>query len=126
MQARLPKHQAWSSVSPVRVIAALLIAIVVPLNLGAACTMANPVAAAHCANCPMSAPGNRVNCCHAPTVPDLATGQAQSTQHLDTVATLPVMAALSVASRPHIRAIADGFSPPDRLASLAILCSRQI
>ena len=69
---------------------------------------------------------NQVSCCQAPPASDKATNTARDAQHLDSFARLPVVANLSAISALRDFAIVHKFAPPDRIASLALLCSRQL
>jgi hypothetical protein len=69
---------------------------------------------------------NQLSCCKAPAALDRATSQAQDAQHYDSIASMPVAAVIIAISHLRNNVMAHGYSPPDRLASLAFLCSRQI
>jgi hypothetical protein len=69
---------------------------------------------------------NQVSCCQAPAASDKATSQARNAQHLDSFARLPVVANLTAISALRDFATIHRFAAPDRLASLALLCSRQL
>ena len=70
---------------------------------------------------------NQLSCCKAPVAPDRATNQARDGQHFDSMGAMPV-GAVAIAITPlRNTVIARGnYSPPNRLVSLALLCSRQI
>ena len=109
----------------VRFLAVILIALMLPLSLSVPSAMACP-APACCANCPKTAPMNQLNCCKTPAVPDRAASQARGADHFDSIASLPATAAITTISHLRNTVITRGYSPPDRLLSLALLCSRQI
>jgi hypothetical protein len=69
---------------------------------------------------------NQLSCCKVPVAPDRATNQAQDAQHFVSIASMPLAAVIVAISPSQNTAINRGYSPPDRLASLALLCSRQI
>jgi hypothetical protein len=110
----------------VRFLAILLIAFLLPLSMSAPSAMACSTRACCGANCSRSAPANQLSCCKAPVAPDKAPSQAQDAQHFDSIASMPVAAVIIAISHLQHNVIAHGYSPPDRLASLALLCSRQI
>jgi hypothetical protein len=110
----------------VRSIAVILIALLLPLSLCAPSAMACSTAAACCANCPKTAPMNQLNCCKTPTAPAKATSQARNADHFDSIGSLPATAVMTAISYVRSTVITSGYSPPSRLLSLALLCSRQI
>src|ERR1700722_13767499 len=100
----------------------LLLPISVSVSSGTLCTTT-----ACCGpNCARSAPVNQVSCCQASTLSDKATNQVRDTQYFESIGRLPAVA--MIIAIPHLRplAINHGYSPPDPLVSLALLCSRQI
>ncbi|MGH7814372.1 MAG: hypothetical protein ACREQI_10285 [Candidatus Binataceae bacterium] len=112
-----------SSFTAVRSALILLAALLMlPQASFASCCASRPC----CMTCPLSTTALQVHCCTAPAAPGRAVSRAQSTVRLDSAAALTAIAVLDAPSQPHIRTIAYGYSPPGRLASLAILCSRQI
>lgn len=111
---------------PVRFLAIFLIALLLPLSMPADSAMVCSTTACCGPNCSSNAAVNQLSCCKAPVAPDRATSQARDAQHFDSIAKVPVAAAtLAIV---HSQNVVDvrGYSPPDRLASLALLCSRQI
>ena len=73
---------AW----PVRFLAIILIALLLPLSLSAPSAMACPTTACCGPNCSSTTPVNQLSCCKAPVAPDRATSQARDTQHFDSIA----------------------------------------
>ncbi len=69
---------------------------------------------------------NRLSCCQAPAVPDKATNQARDAQHFESIGSVPAVAVVTAISHVRDFAIIHGYSPPARIVSLALLCSRQI
>ena len=69
---------------------------------------------------------SQVNNCRAPVAPDRAVSQAQDAHHFDSIATMPVAEVIIAISHLQNAVVARGYPPPDRPASLALLCSRQI
>lgn len=108
-----------------RVLALILIVLLLPLSVSAPSVTACTTTAC-CANCPKTAPMNQLNCCKTPTAPDKATSQARDADHLDSIGSLPATAVITAISCVLSTAFTRGYSPPDRLLSLALLCSRQI
>jgi predicted MFS family arabinose efflux permease len=78
------------------------------------------------ANCSPGAPLSQVNCCKAPLTSDRAGSQAQDAHFFDSIAGAPLARMIVAVSHLQKSVVAHGYSPPDRLASLALLCSRQI
>lgn len=114
------------TVMVVRLIAILLVAVLLPLNINVPSVMACSTTECCGANCSPGAPVSEVNCCKAPVAPDRAISQAQDAQHFDSIATMPAAGVIIAISHLQNTVVARGYSPPDRLASLALLCSRQI
>jgi hypothetical protein len=110
----------------VRFLTICLIALLLPLSMPAPSAMACSTATCCGPNCSRNAPANQLSCCKAPAAPDKATTQAQDARHFDSIASMPVAVAIIAISRLRNNVIAHGYSPPGRLASLALLCSRQI
>ncbi len=108
-----------------RFLAVILIALLLPLSTSVPSAMACS-ASACCANCPKTAPMNQLNCCKAPTALYRATNQVRGADHFDLIGSLPAAALITTISYVRSTVITRGYSPPDRLASLALLCSRQI
>ncbi len=109
-----------------RFLAVILIALLLPLSLSVPAAKACTMPACCGVNCSESAPVSQASCCKAPVAPDRATNQARDAQHFDSVGSVPAAAATIAISRLRNTVIAHGYSPPNRLASLALLCSRQI
>jgi hypothetical protein len=129
---KLTNHRRWVRLAPlyfleyfydVRLLAIFLIALLLPLSVSAPSIAACSMTACCGANCSSIAPVSQLNCCEAPTAPDRATDQAQAAQHFDSVGSMP---AVTIAISHLRNIVVHGYSPPDRLASLALLCSRQI
>jgi hypothetical protein len=111
---------------PVRFLAIFLIALLLPLSMPAASAMACSTTACCGPNCSSNAPVNQLSCCKAPAAPDRATSQARDAQHFDSIARMPVAEVALAIFHPQNTVDVRGYSPPNRLASLALLCSRQI
>ena len=114
------------TVMVVRFIAILLVAVLLPLNINVPSVMACSTTECCGANCSPGAPVSEVNCCKAPVAPDRAISQAQDALHFDSIATMPAAGVTIAISHLQNTVVARGYSPPDRPASLALLCSRQI
>lgn len=108
-----------------RFFAVILIVLLLPLSPSVPSAMACPTMTG-CANRSKSAPMNQPNCCKAPAAPDRATSQARAADHFDSVGSLPATAVITAISYVQNSVITRGCSPPGRLLSLALLCSRQI
>ena len=115
-----------ATVMVVRFIAILLVAVLLPLSINVPSVMACPTTECCGANCSPSAPVSQVNCCKAPMAPDRAVSQTQDAHHFDSIATMPVAGVIIAISHLRNTVVARGYPPPDRPASLALLCSRQI
>jgi hypothetical protein len=126
MQSRLPVPGSPDTVVVVRFLAILLVAALLPLSFSVLPVLACSTKDCCGANCLPSAPVSQVNCCKAPIAPDRAISQAQDAQHFDSIATMPAAGVIIAISHLQNTVIARGYSPPDRPASLALLCSRQI
>jgi hypothetical protein len=109
-----------------RLLAIILVTLLLPFSMSVPSAMACPTKACCGPNCSGSAPLNRLSCCQAPTVPDRATSQTRSVQHFDSIGSLPASVVINTISHSRNIVIASGYSPPTRLLSLALLCSRQI
>jgi hypothetical protein len=123
--ASLPIQCSRVMVVLVRFLALILIALLLPLGLSVESAMACSRTAC-CANCSKNAPVNQLNCCKAPAVPDKATNQARDAQHFGSIGSLPATGVKAAISPVRSLAVSQGYSPPNRLLSLALLCSRQI
>ena len=124
--ALLPVFCGPAMVEGVRSLAIILVALLLPLSMSAPSAMACSTTACCGPNCSSNAPVNRLSCCKAPVAPDRATSQARDAQHFDLIARMPVAAVTLAIFHPQNIVDVRGYSPPDRLASLALLCSRQI
>jgi len=109
----------------VRFLALILIALLLPLSTSVPSATACSTSAC-CADCPKTAPMNQLTWCKTPTAPDRATSQVRDTQHFESIGSLPATAVITAISYVRSTAINHEYSPPDRLLSLALLCSRQI
>jgi hypothetical protein len=110
----------------VRFLAIILIALLFPLSVSAPSVTACSTRTCCGQNCSSVAPVNQLSCCKASGAPDRATSQAPETRHFDSIRSMPVVAVIVAISHLRNIVVARGYSPPDRLASLAFLCSRQI
>ena len=110
----------------VRSLAIILITLLLPISLSAPSAMACSTPACCGANCSERAPLNQVSCCKAPIAPDKASNRARDAQNFDSIGTMPLPSATIAISHSRNIVAAREYSPPDRLASLALLCSRQI
>jgi hypothetical protein len=110
----------------VRFFAIALIVLLLPLRLSMPEVKACSTSACCGPNCSESASANQVSCCKAPLPPDRAINPARDTRHFDSIATMPAVAVTIAIAHLQNTLVARGYSPPDRLASLALLCSRQI
>jgi hypothetical protein len=115
-----------ATVKIVRFIGILLVAVLLPLSFSVPSAMACSTTECCGANCLPSAPVRQVNCCKAPVAPDRAVSQAQDAHHFDSIARMPAAGVIIAISHLQNTVVARGYSPPDRPASLALLCSRQI
>ena len=122
----LPVSCSRGTVSIVRVLALLLIALLLPFSMSAPSGTVCFTTACCGANCSRSAPVNQLSCCPAPVAPDKATSQAQDAQRFDSIASMPVAAVIIAISDLQNTLVARRYSPPNPLVSLALLCSRQI
>src|SRR5258708_5969666 len=109
-----------------RFLALILISLMLPLSMSVSSAMACSTPACCGVNCSGSVPVNQVSCCQSPAAPDRATNQAKDTQHFDLIGSLPAGTVTIAISHLRNIVVARGYSPPDRLVSLALLCSRQI
>ena len=123
---RLPVPGSPDTVLDVRFLAILLVAVLLPLSFSVPPVMACSTTDCCGANCSPSAPVSQLNCCKAPIAPDRAALQAQDAHHFDSAATMPVARTIVAISHLQNTIVARGYPPPDRPASLALLCSRQI
>jgi hypothetical protein len=110
----------------VRFLAIILIALMLPMSLSAPSAMACSTTACCGPNCSERAPLNQVTCCKAPIAPDKAPNRARGAQHFDSYGSMQLTSVTVAISHLRNIVVARGYSPPDRLASLALLCSRQI
>jgi hypothetical protein len=124
--ALLPALREGNTITLVRLLAAVLIALLLPLGMSVPSTMACSTQQCCGASCPSDASVNQVSCCQAPVAPERATSQALDVQHFGSMGTLTAAASIVLVSRNRKTAISDKYTPPDRLLSLALLCSRQI
>jgi len=109
-----------------RLFAIVLAILVLPFSISVPSAMACATPACCGPNCSNNAPVNQLSCCKTPVAPDRATNQARDTQHFDSVGSMPVAAVIVAISHSRNTVVASGYSPPGRLVSLALLCSRQI
>jgi hypothetical protein len=124
--ALLPVLCGAATVEAVRSLAIILVALLLQLSMSAPSAMACSTTACCGPNCSTSAPVNQLSCCKAPAAPDRAVNQAQDARLFDSIGSMPVAAVIIAISHLRNTVVARGYSPPDRLASLALLCSRQI
>jgi hypothetical protein len=110
----------------VRFLAILLVAALLPLSFNVPTVMACSRTECCGANCSPSAPVSQVNCCKPPVAPDRAISQGADAQHFDSIAMMPAAGVIIAISRLQNTVVARGYPPPDKPASLALLCSRQI
>jgi hypothetical protein len=115
-----------ASVMVVRFIAILLVAVLLPFSFSVPSVMACSSTECCGANCLPSAPVSQVSCCKAPVAPDRAVSQAQDAHHFDSIGRMPVAGVIVAISHLQNTVVARGYTPPDRPASFALLCSRQI
>jgi hypothetical protein len=124
----VPLSTLWNrvKVSIVRFLAIFLAILLLPFSMNL--PSATACSAQECcgANCSPGAPLSQLNCCKAPVASDRATSQAQDPHHFDSIAGAPLVRMIAAVSHLQKSVVAHGYSPPDRLASLALLCSRQI
>lgn len=126
LSAPLPIICLAATVMNVRLLAILLVALLLPLSMSAPSAMACSRTACCGPNCSSDAPVNQISCCKAPVAPDRATSQAPEAQHLDSIARIPLATVTFAIFLPQNIVGVRGYAPPNRLASLALLCSRQI
>jgi hypothetical protein len=110
----------------VHFLALILITLLLPVTMSVPSASACSTMACCGANCLRNTSSNQASCCEAPVAPDRATGQVQDAQHLNSIGNLYATTRISTISHVQNFKIIRGHSPPDRLASLALLCSRQI
>jgi hypothetical protein len=115
-----------ATVMTVRFVVILLVAVLLPLSFSVPSVMACSTTECCGANCSPSAPVSQVNCCKAPVAPDRAASQAQDAHHFDSIARMPAAGVIIAISHLQNTVVARGYPPPDRPASFALLCSRQI
>jgi hypothetical protein len=110
----------------VRLIAIILVGLLLSLCVSVPSVTACSATACCGPNCSGIAPVGQLSCCKAPLASDQAINQACETQHFDSIGYGP--AAIQLVAISHLLTVdaARGHSPPDRRASLALLCSRQI
>jgi hypothetical protein len=127
IRSRLPwPYSQVKTVVDVRSLAIILVALLLPLSLSAPSTIACPTTACCGAKCASNAPVNQLSCCQRPVAPERATIQARDTQHFDSIGRVPIAGVIVAISHSRSPVVARAYSPPDRLVSLALLCSRQI
>jgi predicted MFS family arabinose efflux permease len=123
-----PLSTLWNRVKVfiVRFLAIFLAVLLLPFSMNL--PSATACSAQECcgANCSPGAPLSQVNCCKAPLTSDRAGSQAQDAHFFDSIAGAPLARMIVAVSHLQKSVVAHGYSPPDRLASLALLCSRQI
>jgi hypothetical protein len=125
--SRLPlPYSRVKTILIVRLLAVILVTLLLPFSIGTPSAMACSTPSCCGPICPRSTPLNQSSCCKAPAAPDRATNQTRDAQHFDSIGSMLVAAAIVPISHLRNTGIARGYSPPDRLASLALLCSRQI
>src|SRR5208337_214865 len=124
--ASLPVLCSRVKVCVVRFLAIFIVALLLLVSLNAPSAMACSTTACCGPNCSSNAPVNQLSCCKRPVAPDRATIQARDTQHFDSIGSMPVAAVIVAISHSRSTVVARGYSPPNRLVSLALLCSRQI
>jgi hypothetical protein len=124
--AALPVPCSRARVCAVRLLAIFILALLLPVSLNAPSATACSTTACCGPNCSSNAPVNQLSCCAKPVAPDRAMNQVRDAQHFDSIASMPVAAVTVAISHLHNTIVARGYSPPDRPASLALLCSRQI
>jgi len=124
--ASLPVLCSRINVCVVRSLAIFIVVLLLPVSLNAPSAMACPTKACCGPNCLSNAPVNQLSCCKRPVAPDRVTIQARDTQHFDSIGNMPVVVSIVAISHSRSTVVAQGYSPPDRLISLALLCSRQI
>src|ERR1700733_5208833 len=110
----------------VRGLALILVAMLLPISMSALSAAACSTPACCSATCSRSAPVNQLSCCQTSPAPDRAIGQSRDAQHFNSIGSTPVVAFVATISHVRFTAISHGYAPPDRLLSLALLCSRQI
>ena len=110
----------------VRLIAIILIALLFPLTVSVPSVAACSTATCCGETCSDSIPADQFSCCGAPATSDWAINQACETPQLASVGYEPVATWLVAISPSRNVVHTREHSSPDRLASLAFLCSRQI
>jgi len=113
------------TVKIVRFLATILISLLL-LSMNAPSVMACSTSTCCGTTCSKSALVNQFSCCKAPVAPDRAVNRGQDGRQFDSIASMRVAAVIVAISQLHNIVVAHRYSPPDRLASLALLCSRQI
>ena len=122
----LPIKCLPATVMNVRLLAIILVALLLPLSVSVPSAMACSRTVCCGPNCSSDAPVNQISCCKAPLAPDRATSQAPEAQHLDSIARMPLATVIFAIFHPQNIVGVRGYSSPNRVASLALLCSRQI
>ena len=110
----------------VRFLAILLVALLLPLSLSAPSAMAcstNGVLRRELFDERSGESGELLQGAGGTGQSDQPSADAQ---HFDSIASMPVAGVIVAISHLQNTVVARGYSPPDRLASLALLCSRQI
>ena len=110
----------------VRFLVIILLTLLLPATISAPSAVACSTTACCGPNCSDSAPVDELSCCQAPAAPDRATSQARDTLHFHSIGPTPIVAVMVANAHLQNTLIAREYSPPDRLASLALLCSRQL
>jgi hypothetical protein len=123
---RLRGLNSPATVAVVRFLAILLITLLLPLSLTTTSAIACSTTECCGTSCSQSTPVDQLSCCQISPAPDRAANPEGVAQHFDSVASMPTAAVVVAISHLQSAVIARGYSPPDRLASLALLCSRQI
>lgn len=110
----------------VRFVAIFLAILLLPFSMNLPSATACPTPECCGANCSPGAPLSQVNCCKSPLRSDRVGSQTQDAHFFDLIAGAPPARVIIAVSHLQKSVVAHGYSPPDRLASLALLCSRQI
>jgi hypothetical protein len=126
IQAILPVFCMRVTVEAVRSLAIILVALLLPIGMSAPLAMTCSTTACCGTNCSRNTPVNQLSCCKTPVAPDKATSEVQDVQHFESIRSMPVAAAIVAISHFRSIVVPHRYSPPDRLVSLAFLCSRQI
>src|SRR5579863_2762258 len=123
----LPVQRSPVTMVSVRFLTTLLIAVLLSFGSNGPSAMAVTTTACCGANCSSSAPpAHQLSCCQGPSVPDRATMQANDAQHFTSIGSKAAAWVTIAVPHPRTIVVARDYSPPNRGASLALLCSRQI